>query len=69
MDRATRLMRDATDLSGARIALKEAIEFAPDWEVPQRRLDDLMRQTLLGPRALRAHWTAMERGEREGRHA
>ncbi|MCP5020434.1 MAG: hypothetical protein GY930_01550, partial [bacterium] len=50
-------------------ALQEAIELAPEWEVPRRRRDDLLRQSLLGPRALRSHWAAMEQGEDVAMHA
>ncbi len=69
MDQALRLMRAGTDLPGAQTALREAIELAPDWEVPRRKQDDLLRQSLLGPRALRSHWAAMEQGEGVGMHA
>lgn len=68
MERASALLRHGTDTTLVREALLEAIQLAPDWEVPRRRLDDISREGLLGPKALRAHWQAMQAGDATDLH-
>ncbi|MDF1836631.1 MAG: hypothetical protein P1V35_02075, partial [Planctomycetota bacterium] len=68
MERANAALRHGNDPDLARSELKEAIRLAPRWEVPRRRLDDLAREALLGPKALRAHWSALQGGESSDLH-
>lgn len=44
----------------ARLAAEQAVKLAPDWIAPQRLLDDLLREELLGLEALVAHHRELE---------